>query len=315
MDVQAQPKHVLIGEAVIRGVAFLTVVATLVLAYVAARTWSVRYRALRRLYDDDQRAVVHGHSIPQRWLARRLSLAGFRRASAPAVFVTATAVSVGVGLVVGQFYRVALVGSLVAMVANVPGGAGEVLATILTGGPWILFVVAGLGPTLVVRAARRARVQAIEQDLPLVLELFATMGEAGLGFDAALSKIVRAREIDRPLISEFINFQLDVLAGIPRVQALRQLARRAEVGSLTSFTSSLIQAEQVGASMADTLRHQADDLRQRRRENALLQAQALPVKLVFPLVICFLPGIFVSTLAPVLYQMIQVASSVLGAGR
>ena len=68
--------------------------------------------------------------------------------------------------------------------------------------------------------------------------------------------------------------------------------------------------------MAAWLRHQADDLRHRRREDALLQAQALPVKLVFPLVICFLPGIFLSTLAPVLYQMIQVAGGVLaGSGR
>jgi tight adherence protein C len=299
-----------------RGVAFLPVVATLVLAYVVAKSWSVRYRALRRLYDDDdQRTVANERSMPERWLARWLSLAGFRRPSAPAIFVTATVVFAGVGLVVGQFYRVTLVGSLVEMVASVPGGAGELLAAILKGGPWILLVVSVSVPALVVRAARRARVIAIEQDLPLVLELFATMGEAGLGFDAALSKVVRAREIDRPLIAEFLNFQLDLLAGIPRVQALRQLARRAEVTSLTSFTSSLVQAEQVGASMADTLRHQADDLRQRRREDALVQAQALPVKLVFPLVICFLPGIFVSTLAPVIYQMIQVAGSALGSAR
>jgi tight adherence protein C len=137
------------------------------------------------------------------------------------------------------------------------------------------------------------------------------MAEAGLGFDAALSRIARARGTDRALISELINFQVDVLAGIPRVQALRQLARRVDVPSLTRFTSALIQAEQAGASMAETLQHQADDLRQRRREDALLQAQALPVKLVFPLVICFLPGIFVSTLAPVISQMIQVANSVL----
>jgi tight adherence protein C len=67
----------------------------------------------------------------------------------------------------------------------------------------------------------------------------------------------------------------------------------------------------VGASIAETLRHQADDLRQRRREQALVVAQALPVKLVFPLIVCFLPGIFISTLGPVLYQMIQVADSVL----
>ena len=127
---------------------------------------------------------------------------------------------------------------------------------------------------------------------------------------------MRAQERKRPLTSEFANFQLDMLAGVPRLQALRQLARRIEVQSITTFTSALVQAEQVGAGLAETLRHQADDLRQRRRENALLQAQALPVKLVFPLIICFLPGIFVSTLAPVLYQMIQVAGGVLrSAGR
>lgn len=153
--------------------------------------------------------------------------------------------------------------------------------------------------------------QAIEEDLPLALELFATMAEAGLGFDAALARIVRAQGSDRALASEFVNFQHDMLAGVSRTQALRQLARRVDVPSLTSFASALIQAEAVGASMAETLQHQAVDLRQRRRENALLQAQALPVKLVFPLVICFLPSIFISTLAPVIFQMIEVADSVI----
>jgi pilus assembly protein TadC len=98
------------------------------------------------------------------------------------------------------------------------------------------------------------------------------------------------------------------------VLALRQLANRVGVSALTRLTSALIQADLVGASVADTLEHQAEDLRQRRREDALLQAQALPVKLVFPLVICFLPGIFVSTLAPVLYQMVLMADSVLSSG-
>ena len=214
-------------------------------------------------------------------------------------------------MIVGQIYRLTLLRPLLDMVANAPGSTADVLAAILEGGPWILFVVAALSPTMVVRTARRSRVRAIEQDLPLALDLFATMAEAGLGFDAALANIVRARGSDRALMSELVTFQLDMLAGIPRTQALRQLARRVELPSVTRFTSALIQAEQVGASLAETLQHQADDLRQRRREEALLQAQALPVKLVFPLVICFLPGIFVSTLAPVIYQMIQVANSVL----
>ena len=63
------------------------------------------------------------------------------------------------------------------------------------------------------------------------------------------------------MIAEFVNFQYDMLAGVPRTQALRQCARRVDVPSLTSFTSALVQAEEVGASLADTLRHQANDLR------------------------------------------------------
>jgi len=293
---------------------FIVVVAVLAVASVVARSWSVRQRALRRLYAEEDGAGVAVAVDPassDNWLARWLSRGGYRRPNAPALFVGASAAGAGVGLVVGLIYKLAVLQSLVEMVSSAPGSIGDVLAAILLGGPWILFLVGGLVPMVLVRNARRSRVSAIEQDLPLALELFATMAEAGLGFDAALSKIVRARGTDRALIAELVNFQLDMLAGTPRTQALRQLARRADVPSLSRFTSALVQAEQAGASLAETLQHQADDLRQRRREDALLQAQALPVKMVFPLVICFLPGIFVSTLAPVLYQMIQVANSVL----
>ena len=288
-------------------------VATFAAAYAAGKSWNVRQRALRRLYAEDEQGAAPGlepsgsDSALARWLAR----AGYRRPNAQGIFVTATAASIGAGVVISQIYRLVLFRPLVDMVVNVPGSAGDMLALVLQGGPWILFAGAGLVPALAVRTARRSRVRAIEQDLPLALELFATMAEAGLGFDAALAKIVRAQGSARALVSEFVNFQHDMVAGIPRTQALRQLARRVDIPSLSSFTSALIQAEQVGASMAETLQHQAVDLRQRRRENALLQAQALPVKLVFPLVVCFLPGIFVSTLAPVLYQMVQVANSVL----
>jgi tight adherence protein C len=124
------------------------------------------------------------------------------------------------------------------------------------------------------------------------------MAEAGLGFDAALAKVARAQGAGRPLIADLIAFEYDMLAGIPRTQALRQFARRIDVPSVTTFISALVQAEAVGASLSETLRHQANDLRQRRREDALLKAQALPVKL-----------------APVIFQMIEVANGVLRSGR
>jgi tight adherence protein C len=279
--------------------------------WISVRGWEIRRRALARLSAmDDERAGIRPEtrdSALSRWLAR----AGYRRPNAPNTFIGATVGCVVLGVILSQVYRLMLLRPLIIAVSNVPGNAGDVLALLLQSGTWILLTSAGFAPTLVVRAARRARVQAIEQDLPLALELFATMAEAGLGFDAALTRIVRAQGSERPLASEFLNFQHDMMAGMSRTQALRQLARRVDIPSLTTFTSALIQAEQVGASMAETLQHQAVDLRQRRRENALLQAQALPVKLVFPLVVCFLPGIFATTLAPVLFQMVQVANGVL----
>ena len=108
--------------------------------------------------------------------------------------------------------------SLLDAIVGVPGSAGDVLALVLQGGPWILFVISALVPTIAVRTARRARMHAIEQDLPLALELFATMAEAGLGFDAALARIVRAQGSDRALSSEFVNFQHDMLAGMSRTR-------------------------------------------------------------------------------------------------
>lgn len=279
--------------------------------WISLRSWEIRRRALARLYAmDDERAGLRPEtrdSALSRWLAR----AGYRRPNAPNIFIGAT-VGFGVlGVILSQVYRLMLLRPLVTAVSNIPGNAGDMLALLLEAGTWILLTSTAFAPTLVVRAARRARVQAIEQDLPLALELFATMAEAGLGFDAALTRIVRVQGSDRPLASELLNFQHDMMAGMSRTQALRQLARRIDIPSLTTFTSALVQAEQVGASMAETLQHQAVDLRQRRRENALLQAQALPVKLMFPLVVCFLPGIFATTLAPVLFQMVQVANGVL----
>src|ERR1051325_9058794 len=255
---------------------------------VSVRSWEIRRSALARLYAmDDLRSGVRVDSRDgalARWLAR----AGYRKPNAQNIFIGATAGCVILGIAISQAYRLGLLRQLLIAIAVVPGNAGDVLALLLESRPRVL---------------------------PLSIELFATMAEAGLGFDAALPRIVRAQGSDRPLASEFLNFQHDMMAGMSRAQALRQLGRRVDVPSLTTFTSALIQAEQVGASMAETLQHQAVDLRQRRRENALLQAQALPVKLVFPLVVCFLPGIFISTLAPVLFQMVEVANSVLRSGR
>jgi hypothetical protein len=246
----------------------------------------------------------------QGWFRRWLANAGYRQFTAPIFFIAAEVAAIGVGWVVGQWLVAPVVADLAITVQEIPGGIGGLLAGVITTAPWLAFTILALVPVLAVRAARRRRVQEVEEDLPLVLELFATLAEAGLSFDAALGRILAQRH-RRTLSVELSGFQRDVLAGVPRLHALRQLAHRVDVMSLTTFISAVVQSEQLGASIAETLRHQADDLRDRRRERALLLAQALPVKLVFPLMTCFLPGVFISTLGPVLFQMIQVANSVL----
>ena len=127
-----------------------------------------------------------------------------------------------------------------------------------------------------------------------------------MAFDSALEKVVASGDPARSLFQELRAFQMETLGGVPRVQCFRRLARRVEVPSISIFVSALVQAEQMGSGFTHVLRTQADDLRNRRREDANMLAQALTVKLVFPLVICFLPGIFVSTLGPTFLQFIKI---------
>jgi tight adherence protein C len=295
-------------------VPLLIVAAVTGLLWTLIRAWRTHERALARFAESDA-SQVHAVAEPERGgrpgpLRRWLQHAGYTRADAPLLFVGATVAAIGLGVAEAWFAQ-SLVAGISSSLLEIPGGIGGSLAAVVAVIPYIVFFIAALTPTLMVRAARRRRVRAIDHDLPLVLELLATMAQAGLGLDSALSRVVQVQPPERPLTMELRSFQHDLLAGVPRVQALRHLAGRIDVTSLTVFVAAVVQAEQVGASIAETLRQQADDLRGRRREQALLVAQALPVKLVLPLVVCFLPGIFLSTLGPVLYQMIQVADSVL----
>ncbi|MCP9442422.1 MAG: type II secretion system F family protein [Nitrospira sp.] len=276
----------------------------------AAVSWTLRYRALDRIrMAETLREVPLGidSTDPTGRLARWLYLAGFRTSSAPILFIGATAFGLGLGVIGAvAVSRFGLVDLMRRGFAYVPGGFGEGLAVIAEAAPWILLVNVALAPVLVVRAARRRRVRETEEDLPLLLELLASLAEGGLGFDAALAKVLHAQPRPRTLAAELRMFQAELQVGVGRVQALRRLARRLDVPSVSTFVSALIHAEQVGAGLAEILRHQAGDLRNVRRERVLLAAQALPVKLVFPLVLCFLPSVFITTLGPALYQLIKV---------
>lgn len=283
--------------------------------YFFVAHWSRLTQVRRRLFQglEEQRVpLVPDPDETDGFLARWLMLAGYRSPSAPGTFVLACAVCffLGLGCVIALIASGAMDG-LARAAADLPPAIGALLLPVLGAAPWILFAILVALPWMRVRSARRQRVLELERSLPITLDLLATMAEAGLGFDAALAKVVDGDKHGGALRDELRMFQLESLAGTPRIQCFRRLARRCEVGSMSIFCSALVQAEQVGAGFSTVLRHQADDLRSRRRERAMILAQALPVKLVFPLVICFLPGIFLTTLGPAFMQFFKMADGVI----
>jgi tight adherence protein C len=275
----------------------------------------LRQRSLDRFFAGDHVRGEGGVWIEQKdWLNRWLSLAGFRSPDAVAWFITATFVSVlAGGLMLYGVYSIGMVAIAVQMFEKIPGGVGEVFIPVAHVIPWLGFLGIAALPIYAVVRTRRLRVQQIEIDLPLALELLATLSEAGLGFDAALARILESGLADRALSRELRSFQADLVAGRTRVEAMRRLARRVEVSTVSILVSALVQAEQLGTGIAMVLRRQADDLRQRRRERANAFAASLAIKRMFPMVICFLPALFVWTLGPTFTQLFLMADSMLRA--
>ncbi len=90
---------------------------------------------------------------------------------------------------------------------------------------------------------------------------------------------------------------------------MRWLDRRVAVTWFSIFISAVVQAEQIGAGLAEVLKIQAEDFRQRRREQALALAMSTPVKLLFPLIVCYMPGIFTAAMGPTYFELIKFLDS------
>jgi tight adherence protein C len=297
---------------IIATIASLAMLAACLAAGMAARgLWRrgrVRARLLASVDDPFQLPADDARG----WLSRWLYLAGYRQSWAPAAYLAATAVGMALGSgFAAVMFGLGAVSQFVAILRLVPGNVGEVFLPIAYGSPWMSAGVLTLVPTLVVRQARRRRVSEVEQDLPLALDLLATLAQSGLGYDSALEQLLRTIPAERALSQEFRAFQVDMLAGRGRVAALRRLSRRVEVPWFGIFVSAITQAEQLGSGLAEILRIQAEDLRQRRRERAMAFAMTIPIKLLFPLVVCFLPAIFVFAIGPAFYQIAQTIDTLL----
>jgi len=182
----------------------------------------------------------------------------------------------------------------------VDGGLGSLIVI-------VVFILLGFqGPQAIMKRRIDDRRAAIEKDLPDVIDLLVISVEAGLGFEAALGRVVQ--NVPGDLSDEFSRMLQETRVGVSRHEAMRSLAERTDVDDLNSFILAMNQADAFGVSVSRMLRVQADEIRVRRRQRAQERAFAAPVKMVFPLVLCIFPSIFVVLLGP---AFIQISSTVL----
>src|SRR5262245_11797189 len=148
----------------------------------------------------------------------------------------------------------------------------------------------------------RARQHAILLMIPDALDLLTISVRAGLGFDAALGKVVE--KLHGPLTDEFRRALAEVRVGKARREALRDIVPRTEVVPLTNFIGAIIQAEQLGVSISKVLQVQSEQLRIERRQRAEEMAAKAPIKMLFPLVGCIFPSLFIVILGPAIILIV-----------
>lgn len=148
-----------------------------------------------------------------------------------------------------------------------------------------------------------ARKQAISKALPDTLDLLTISVEAGLGFDAALGKVVS--NTSGPLAEEFYRMLQEIRLGTSRSDAFRNLGGRTDVPELSAFVLAMLQADIFGISVGKILRVQAREMRVKRRQRAEEIAMKAPVKVVFPLVLCIFPALLVVILGPAAIRIYQ----------
>jgi len=176
--------------------------------------------------------------------------------------------------------------------------------------PFRTLILAGLGvfvgyyiPEWVLRSKAGARQKLIQRALPDALDLLSITVEAGLGFDAAMARV--ARQAGGPLGEELHRVLQEMQIGKARGDALRDLGDRTSIPELKGFVLAMIQADIFGISVAKVLQVQAREMRIKRRQRAEEQAQKVPVKIVFPLILCIFPSLFIVLLGPAMITIYQ----------
>jgi tight adherence protein C len=159
-----------------------------------------------------------------------------------------------------------------------------------------LAVLGWFGPTMWVYQIGYDRTEQMRRELPDALDLLTISVEAGLAFDAALAQV--ARSSDGPLAKELFRVLQEMQIGTGRMDALRALADRTDVDELRIFVAAMVQADTFGIPISNVLRVQSKEMRVKRSQRAEEKAQQVPVKILFPLIFCIMPSLFIVVMGP-----------------
>jgi tight adherence protein C len=189
---------------------------------------------------------------------------------------------------------------MLGLLVGVVGGAlvGYAVATPVTAFG-ITLVAAGLGlylPDITLYQIGAKRTDRMRKALPDALDMLTISVEAGLAFDAALAQV--ARNTTGDLAAEFFRVLQEMQIGLGRSEALRALGERTTLPELRGFISAMVQADSFGIPVADVLRVQAKEMRVKRSQRAEELAQKVPVKVLFPLIFCIMPAMFIVIIGP-----------------
>jgi tight adherence protein C len=180
-------------------------------------------------------------------------------------------------------------------VSTNPGSVSVLIGVVVT-------VLAYFLPDLLLHSRGQERSQKIALELPDTLDQMTIAVEAGLGFDSAMARA--GQNGKGPLAEELVRTLQDIQVGQTRRQAYEALATRTVVPDLRKFVRAIVQADQYGISISDVLRTQAAEMRTKRRQRAEEKAMQIPVKVIFPLMLCILPVLFIVLLGPAVMDII-----------
>lgn len=172
----------------------------------------------------------------------------------------------------------------------------------------VVTAVAYFLPELLLHSRAQKRQKAILLELPDTLDQMTIAVEAGLGFESAMARA--GANGKGPLAAELVRTLQDIRVGQSRHGAYLALADRTTVADLRRFIRAVVQADAYGTAIADILRTQAKEIRLKRRQRAEEKAMQIPVKVVFPLILCILPTLFIVLLGPAVMDIMQVFKGV-----